>query len=82
MMRKNQHSLLSQRKLPLSISRLKDFGFSKEYLSEILDFCISEGLLYKGNHDRVFVSRKGFVHYGALFSLFYSNTQFSQKEKK
>lgn len=65
-----------------SISRLKDFGFSKEYLNEILDFCISEGLLYKGNHDRVFVSRKGFVHYGALFSLFYSNTQFSQKEKK
>jgi oxygen-independent coproporphyrinogen-3 oxidase len=65
-----------------SINRLKNFGISDDYLNEILDFCIGEGLLYKGNHDRVFVTRKGFVHYGALFSLFYSNTQFSQKEKK
>ena len=58
-----------------SLNRLKDFGISEEYLNEILDFCIGEGLLYKGNSDRVFVSRKGFVHYGALFSLFYSNKQ-------
>lgn len=65
-----------------SISRLKDYGLSEEYLNEILDFCIGEGLFYKGNFDRVFVSKKGFVHYGALFSLFYSNTQFCQKEIK
>lgn len=65
-----------------SISRLEDLGFNKDFLNEILDFCIGEGLLYKGNNDRVFVSRKGFVHYGALFSLFYSNTQFSRKEMK
>jgi oxygen-independent coproporphyrinogen-3 oxidase len=65
-----------------SISKLKDLGISKDYLNEILGFCIGEGLLYKGDIDRIFVSKKGFVHYGALFSLFYSNTQFCQKEMK
>lgn len=61
-----------------SINRLKDLGVSDNSLNEILDFCMGEGLLYKGDSDRVFVSRKGFVHYGALFSLFYP-TQFGQK---
>lgn len=65
-----------------SINRLRDIGLSEDFLNEVLDFCIGEGLFYKGNSDRVFVSRKGFVHYGALFSLFYSNTQFRQNEIK
>ena len=56
-----------------SISRLKDFGFSKEYLNEILDFCISEGLLYKGKHDRVFVSRKGVVWITMVYLLMKMN---------
>lgn len=56
-----------------SIIRLKDFGFSKEYLNEILGFCIDEGLLYKGERDRMFITKKGFKHYGALFSLFYAS---------
>lgn len=65
-----------------SIRILKDLGINEKHLVEILDFCIGEGLLYRGNFDRVFVSKKGFVHYGALFSLFFSNTQSSQIEMK
>ncbi len=58
-----------------SISRLKDFGINEEYLNEALDFCICEGLMYKGEDDRICVSPKGFMHYGALFSLFNSKPQ-------
>ena len=64
-----------------SIGRLKDFGFHEDYLNEILDFCIGEGLMYKGELDRIVVSQKGVKYYGALFSLFYSNNMFCQKGK-
>ena len=67
--------------LPIMVlfdKQIERLGVSDNSLNEILDFCMGEGLLYKGDSDRVFVSRKGFVHYGALFSLFYP-TQFGQK---
>ena len=56
-----------------SIARLRDYGISGGSLNEILDFCIDEGLLYKGERDRIFITKKGFKHYGALFSLFYAS---------
>lgn len=34
-----------------------------------------------GDIDRIFVSPKGGTHYGALFSLFYSNNKICRKEK-
>ena len=55
-----------------SLSRLKEFDVSEDYLNEVLDFCFAEGLMHKGDSDRIFVSRQGFMHYGALFSLFYT----------
>ena len=55
-----------------SIDRLKDFGYDEILLNDILGFCFDEGLLYKGELDRIYVTKKGFEHYGALFSLFYS----------
>ena len=65
-----------------SLSRLRELDFDDRHLNEILAFCIDKGLLYKGEQDRVFVTRKGFEHYGALFSLFYSSNQFGQEEKQ
>lgn len=56
-----------------SIARLRDYGINGGSLNEILDFCIDEGLLYKGGRDRIFITKKGFKHYGALFSLFYAS---------
>ena len=56
-----------------SIAKLRDYGISGGSLNEILDFCIDEGLLYKGERDRMFITKKGFKHYGALFSLFYAS---------
>ena len=56
-----------------SIARLRDYGIYGGSLNEILDFCIDEGLLYKGERDRIFITKKGFKHYGALFSLFYAS---------
>ena len=56
-----------------SIARLRDYGISGGSLNEILGFCIDEGLLYKGGKDRLFITKKGFKHYGALFSLFYAS---------
>lgn len=53
-----------------SIRKLKDFGINEEYIKEVLDFCLDEDLLFKGDSDRIFITRKGFIHYGALFSLF------------
>ena len=58
-------------------------SFSLRYLSKIIerdaeevykapiDFCIKEGLLEKNNNVLV-ITRKGFEHCGAVFSLFYS----------
>lgn len=57
-------------------------GFSLDIASRILGkdasthfdreltFCLNEGLLTRQG-DRVQISRKGFLHYGAVFSLFY-----------
>ena len=56
-----------------SIAKLRDYGISGGTLNEILDFCIDEGLLYKGERDRMFITKMGFKHYGALFSLFYAS---------
>ena len=56
-----------------SIARLRDYGIYGGSLNEILDFCIDEGLLYKGERDRIFITKEGFKHYGALFSLFYAS---------
>lgn len=53
-----------------SIARLRDYGISERSLNEVLGFCIDEGLLYKGERNRMFITKKGFKHYGALFSLF------------
>lgn len=53
-----------------STRKLKDFGINEEYIKEVLDFCLDEDLLFKGDSDRIFITRKGFIHYGALFSLF------------
>ena len=58
-----------------SISRLKSFGINERNLNETLGYCIDEGLLYKGESDRIFISKKGFKHYGAVFSLFYANNR-------
>ena len=41
-----------------------------EHFSDELAFCLDEGLLTLDN-DRVQITRKGFLHYGAVFSLFY-----------
>lgn len=60
-----------------SIARLRDYGISERILNEIVGFCIDEGLLYKGERDRMFITPKGFKHYGALFSLFYANNRFN-----
>ena len=56
-----------------SIAKLRDYGISGGSRNEILDFCIDEGLLYKGERDWMFITKKGFKHYGALFSLFYAS---------
>lgn len=56
-----------------SIAKLRDYGISGGSLNEILDFCIDEGLLYKGERDWMLITKKGFKHYGALFSLFYAS---------
>ena len=54
-----------------STKRLLEIGIDEEFLNEKLDFCFSQGLLVQGDDDREYVTRKGFEHYGALFSLFY-----------
>ena len=64
-----------------SIARLRDYGISGGSLNEILGFCIDEGLLYKGEKDRLFITKKGFKHYGALFSLFYASHDVSIEYK-
>lgn len=54
-----------------SVNRLLELGIDKDFLDERLDFCISQGLLSMGEYDRIVVTKKGFAHYGAVFSLFY-----------
>lgn len=62
-----------------SITKLKDFSINERDLNKVLAFCVNEDLLYKGKGDRVFITKKGFKHYGALFSLFYANNRFGQE---
>lgn len=57
-----------------SQKRLLELGMDEERLKQKLDFCISQGLLLDGEDDRIYVTRKGFMHYGALFSLFYEDS--------
>lgn len=54
-----------------SIERLKEHGINETSMKESLDFFISKGLLFR-DADRFYVTREGFVHYGAIFSLLYS----------
>lgn len=54
-----------------SLKRLLDFGIDEPSLDGVLDFCLHEGLFTKGETDRLYVTKKGFEYYGALFSLFY-----------
>lgn len=54
-----------------SLKKLIEMGIEPVSLDDTLDFCFSQGLLAKGNDDRVYVTREGFKYYGALFSLFF-----------
>ena len=54
-----------------SVNRLLELGINKEFLDERLGFCFSQGLLSMGENDRILVTKKGFMHYGAVFSLFF-----------
>ncbi len=56
-----------------SVSKLLELGIDKDFLDERLGFCFSQGLLSKGENDRIVVTKKGFVHYGAVFSLFFED---------
>lgn len=54
-----------------SVNRLLELGINKDFLDERLDFCFTQGLLSMGENDRIVVTKKGFAHYGAVFSLFF-----------
>ncbi len=41
-----------------------------QWFNDELAFCLNEGLLVQ-DRDRLQITRKGFLHYGAVFSLFY-----------
>jgi oxygen-independent coproporphyrinogen-3 oxidase len=56
-----------------SVNRLLELGIDKDFLDERLGFCFSQGLLSLGENDRIVVTKKGFAHYGAVFSLFYGD---------
>ena len=56
-----------------SVNRLLAVGIDKDFLDERLGFCFSQGLLSMGENDRIVVTKKGFMHYGAVFSLFYKD---------
>lgn len=56
-----------------SVNKLLELGIDKDFLGERLDFCFSQGLLSKGENDRIVVTKTGFAHYGAVFSLFFGD---------
>ena len=56
-----------------SVNRLLALGIDKDFLDERLGFCFSQCLLSMGNNDRILITKKGFVHYGAVFSLFFED---------
>ena len=45
----------------------------EEYKTQI-DYCVHDGLLMNVD-DKLVITRKGFEHYGAIFSLFYSKME-------
>lgn len=56
-----------------SIKKLIDFGINQESLNQALDFCFSQEFINMNDNEQVFITPKGFVFYGALFSLFTAN---------
>lgn len=54
-----------------SMKILEKFGAPLETLKEALNFCISERLLYDDGTGSFCITKSGFKHYGAVFSLFY-----------
>lgn len=56
-----------------SVNKLLELGIDKDFFDERLGFCLSQGLLSKGDNDRIYVTRKGFMHYGAVYSLFFED---------
>lgn len=56
-----------------SIKKLAEYGIQEDSLNEAVDYCISEGFLYRGEDSRMFITKKGFKYYGAVFSLFYAS---------
>lgn len=54
-----------------SMKVVEDFGITKDAYKDALDFCLSEGLLHKDKTGRYYITKTGFKHYGAIFSLFY-----------
>ena len=56
-----------------SVNRLLELGIDKDFLDERLGFCFSQGLLSEGKNDRIVVTKTGFAHYGAVFSLFFGD---------
>lgn len=58
-----------------SFNRQLELGIDKDFLDERLDFCFSQGLLSMGENDRIVITKKGFAHYGAVFSLFFEESE-------
>ena len=58
-----------------SANRLLDLGIDKERMNNVLDFCYTQDLLCIGERDRISITKKGFEHYGAVFSLFHDDNQ-------
>lgn len=56
-----------------SLEKLLNFGIFNDTLKETLDYCLSEGLLIMNDDKKIVITPKGFLHYGPLFSLFYSS---------
>ena len=56
-----------------SVNRLLELGIDKDFLDERLGFCLSQGFLSKDENDRIVVTKTGFAHYGAVFSLFFGD---------
>ena len=62
---------ITEEELEQSKKQLKDAY--EEYKTQI-DYCVHDGLLMNVD-DKLVITRKGFEHYGAIFSLFYSKME-------
>lgn len=58
-----------------SIQRLKEMGARDKSMIDTLDFLVAQRQLHRDSDDRLYVSKKGFEQYGAIFSLLYSNNE-------